>query len=166
MKPEPPLELRSALASDLPFLRRMLEEAVMHPDAQPSAAALLDEPRIARYLVDWGREGDAGVVAVEAARPVGAAWYRLFRDDEPGFGFVAAAVPELTIAVVPERRGQGVGGALLTELIRQARRAGHPALSLSVDPANRAAVTLYRRAGFTRVPSHDEHWTMVLELTL
>ena len=35
--------------------------------------------------------------------------------------------------------------------------------SLSVDPQN-PALRLYERVGFTRVPSRDDHWTMVLDL--
>jgi ribosomal protein S18 acetylase RimI-like enzyme len=126
---------------------------------------MLAERKVARYVAGWGRTHDAAVVAVAdtTGRPVGAAWYRLFSDEEPGFGFVDATTPELSIAVVPERRCQGIGSALLGALIERAREDGHPALSLSVKPANRAA-GLYARFGFARVSSRDEHWTMRLAL--
>src|SRR3712207_8949587 len=49
----------------------------------------------------WGRSGDAGVIADDAATgPVGAAWYRLFGADEPGYGFVGEATPEFSVAVL------------------------------------------------------------------
>ena len=34
----------------------------------------------------------------------GAAWFRLFRRDAPGYGFVNEETPELSISVVPSRR--------------------------------------------------------------
>ena len=37
---------------------------------------------VARYVNNWGRPGDAGLVAWEAG-PVGAAWYRLFPSSAP-----------------------------------------------------------------------------------
>src|SRR5258708_12845491 len=68
---------------------------------------------VARYVNNWGRPGDAGLVAWEAG-PIGAAWYRLFPASAPGFGFVDEQTPELTIAVVPSRPGGGLGRQLMT----------------------------------------------------
>ena len=60
----------------------------------------------------FGRPGDAAVVAVDRAggARVGAAWYRLMTEEEPGYGFVAPGVPELSIGVAGHFRGHGVGG--------------------------------------------------------
>jgi GNAT superfamily N-acetyltransferase len=157
--------IRRGEADDAAFLEEMLLHAAYPPDvARPSREAMLADSQVARYVAGWGRTRDAGVVAVagDGAR-VGAAWYRLFSDEEQGFGFVDATTPEVSIAVVPERRGQGIGSALLGALIEYAREDGHPALSLSVNPANRAA-GLYVRFGFARVSSRDEQWTMRLAL--
>ena len=57
-----------------------------------------------------------------------------------------AASPELVIAVAPERRGQGIGSALLDELISQCS-ATYDALSLNVHQRNPAS-RLYERKGF------------------
>lgn len=51
------------------------------------------------------------------------------------------------MAVVPNRRGRGIGKALLAALIKQAQAWGHQAISLSVEDGNRARL-LYERAGF------------------
>lgn len=51
------------------------------------------------------------------------------------------------MAIAEHGRGQGVGTALLEALIAQAREAGFPGLSLSLDPRN-PAVRLYQRLGF------------------
>ena len=84
------------------------------------------ERPVYRYVQNWGRPGDAGVVALEGPHAYGAAWYRLFDEREPGFGFVDADTPELTIAVVPSRRGKGAGKELLEALLAQAREDGYP----------------------------------------
>nr|WP_319458296.1 GNAT family N-acetyltransferase [Mycobacterium sp. RTGN3] len=55
-------------------------------------------------------------------------------------------MPELSIAVAPELRGKGVGGALLDELIVLCTGL-YEALSLNVHQRN-PAVHLYERKGF------------------
>ena len=72
-----------------------------------------DVPLVRATSTGWGRPGDNAVVAIDEFQPVGAAWYRLFEQDEPGYGFVDEETPELTIAVVPSRRGRGLGEELL-----------------------------------------------------
>jgi GNAT superfamily N-acetyltransferase len=105
-------------------------------------------PHIRRYLDGWGRPGDAGVVAVTGEdRRLGAAWYRFFPGDDPGYGFVASDIPELSIGVIAEARGTGVGTELLRALLRLARDQGLQAVSLSVDRQNPAR-RLYERVGF------------------
>ena len=37
-----------------------------------------------RYVDGWGRAGDRALVAIDDFHPVGAAWYRLFSEAEPG----------------------------------------------------------------------------------
>jgi ribosomal protein S18 acetylase RimI-like enzyme len=142
----------------------MLFEAAewRHHARRPPIEERLADPEIARYFEDWGRAGDAGVVAVDGERPIGAAWYRLFAAERPGYGFVDERTPELTMGVVASERGRGVGSALVYALLEQARGSGFQAISLSVEPDN-PAVRLYERAGFTRVCGTGA-WTMVAEL--
>jgi GNAT superfamily N-acetyltransferase len=116
-----------------------------------------------RYVYAWGRPGDGGVVALDEGFPVGAAWYRLFKTDEPGYGFVDEKTPELAIAVVPSKRGRGFGEELLSALIERARREGHRALSLSVERRN-PAIRLYERFGFQAVREEDD--TVVMQADL
>lgn len=51
------------------------------------------------------------------------------------------------VALVPEERGRGIGAALVSALIEEARAEGKP-VTLHVAKANRAA-GLYRRLGFS-----------------
>ena len=141
----------------------MLFEAVHWRDGvRPAIEETLAHPEIARYVEGWGGAGDAGVVAVDGERAVGAAWYRVFTPTRPGYGFVNERTPELTVGVVAGARGRGVGTALVRALLDQGRAAGFSAISLSVEPDN-PAVRLYERAGFTRVGGAGA-WTMLAEL--
>jgi len=119
---------------------------------------LADLP-LARYAEGWGRPGDFALVAIEGFQPVGAAWYRLFTAQEHGFGFVDDVTPELTIAVVPSRRGHGYGSELLAALLEHAREEGFAGMSLSVEPDN-PALELYERRGFVRVGERGGAWVM------
>ena len=122
--------IRPAGPNDVRFLSDMLRHAYYwHVGEDP------DLP-VARYVTGWGRPGDAGLIAAETAGPVGAAWYRLFPEEEAGFGFVDEATPELTIAVVPSRRGRGLGHELLEGLLETAREAGFERISLGVEPGS------------------------------
>lgn len=105
------------------------------------------------------------MVAEVADTPVGACWPRLFSADRHGWGFVAVDVPELSLAVAPRWRRRTIGSHLLDAAVMTARRAGHPAVSLSVMRDNPAR-ELYVRAGFRRVGTVDGSWTMVLPLGL
>jgi predicted N-acetyltransferase YhbS len=64
--------------------------------------------------------------------------------------------PEVRLlAVAPEGRGRGVGSALVRECVRRARLAGATELGLHTSQSMRAAVRMYERFGFVRVPDHD-----------
>lgn len=149
--------IRAAGPHDVRFLRDMLRHAYYWRMNESA-----DLP-VARYVTNWGREGDDGLVAIDEGNLVGAAWYRLFRREEPGFGFVDESTPELTIAVVPSRRGRGFGHELMTGLLERARRAGYERLSLCVEQDS-PAVSLYERYGFRRVGESDGALTMTAEL--
>ena len=104
------------------------------------------------------------MIALENGFPVGAAWYRVFTLEEPGYGFV----DEQDAGARDRGRARrsaatGVGDELLQELIAKARAAGYDRLSLSVEPGNPAR-KLYERHGFAVVDEGAEAWTMVASL--
>ena len=136
----------------------MLGEAASRLRPLPADEALAD-PRFATYLAGWPRPGDHGLVA-EQGEPVGAAWYRTYTEADHGFGFVSADVPELSIAVVASRRGEGIGRRLLVALIEAGVAQGHAALSLSVNHRNPAR-RLYESVGFVEVERRESGSTMV-----
>ncbi len=160
--PRNDVRIRDATPADLPFLEQMLYEAA---NWRGGPAVPISRPEIAKYVRGWGtRAGDFGVVAEDArGRAIGAAWYRYFDSDSPGFGYVDDDVPELTIAVEARSRGRGVGRALLRELVDRAARRGATALSLSVEEDN-PALGLYVSSGFEKVGRVENAWTMRRDL--
>jgi hypothetical protein len=84
--------------------------------------------------------------------------------EDPGYGFVNAATPALSIGVVSESRGRGVGGALLKALIRTAKSQGFNTLSLGVEKDN-PALQIYERHGFVRLFDTGDAWTMTADLS-
>ncbi|TVQ95470.1 MAG: GNAT family N-acetyltransferase [Spirochaetaceae bacterium] len=136
----------------------MLYQAIHVPDGHaPISRDVLHLPELARYLRGWGREGDCGFLAA-VGQPVGAVWLRLLVGEERGYGYVAEDTPELSIALLPEFRGRGIGTQLLTRLF--ASPCGDSPISLSVS-ADDPAVRLYRRLGFEVVGESGGSLTMV-----
>jgi GNAT superfamily N-acetyltransferase len=144
--------IRPITSHDTLFLWEMLYQAIHVMDGKnPPSRDVLRVPEIRRYLEEWGRPHDFGFVAVKPATldPVGAAWFRLLIGEQKGYGYVDDSTPELTVAVVPECRGRGVGTRLLSHLLAAAK-SHYSSLSLSVSPEN-PALRLYKRLGFETV---------------
>lgn len=81
-----------------------------------------------------------------------------------GYGWVAADIPELSTAVLPDHQSQGIGGALLDVVCTLARISGFPAVSLSVEDGNGAA-QLYHDRGFVSVGRSGNSDILVRRLT-
>jgi GNAT superfamily N-acetyltransferase len=147
--------IREGGNQDVRFLRDMLRHAYYWRSRDT-------EFPITRYVNAWGRPGDRSLIALDQFHPVGAAWYRVYRQTDPGFGFVDEQTPELTIGVVPSRRGKGIGSELLDALLAKARADGYERISLSVERTS-PAVHLYASRGFRELRG-DGDIVMVAEL--
>ena len=150
--------IRKGSPADVPFMRSMLAHAYGW-----RVNALDADIPLTRYVENWGRQGDVGLIAHETGNRVGAAWFRLFSAAEPGYGFVDEQTPELSISVVPSRRRHGVGQELLDALLEKARAEGHAAVSLSVE-RDSPAVAFYQRNGFE--PAGESDGGLVMKRTL
>lgn len=158
--------LRMATMGDAPFLREMLYEAAVPPNApRPPLEEVLVEPRNARFIDDWGRPGDLGVVAEEGGQPVGAAWLRLHTGEEIAPGYSGDAVAQLAIGLVPSARGIGWGRKLFDRLLDEARGLGLGEVQLTVGLANVPAVRLYERMGFSVLASDGRSARMICRLS-
>lgn len=153
--------IRAATPNDPPAISAALAWAIDWRAPQPAPP----EERIAQtghayLLAEWGRSGDAAVVAEVAGHPVGAAWVRLWSDVTHSYGYIDASIPELGIGVAPQWRGRGIGEALLRALLAQAQEQGVAAISLSVESDN-PAMQLYEKLGFERYEQVNNAWTML-----
>jgi GNAT superfamily N-acetyltransferase len=151
--------IRRGNRQDVRFLRDMLRHAFYW-----RSGGTVEDASLWRYVAGWGRRGDSAVIALEGGFPVGAAWFRLFPRDEPGFGFVDETTPEVAVAVVPSRRGRGIGTDLLDALVAWAREQGYGGLSLSVADDS-PAMHVFEKQGFQKVEQTDGSWTMGLNLS-
>ena len=142
----------------------MLYQSLYVPEGQtPFARDIVEHPRIAVYVKDWGREDDAGFVAVDKdGQSLGVVWMRLLRGEERGYGFVDERTPEIGMAVLHAYRGRGIGTCLLTRLLGSAEGV-YQSISLSVGAENPAR-RLYERQGFAVVGEQDGSLTMKREL--
>jgi ribosomal protein S18 acetylase RimI-like enzyme len=144
--------IRRATLADEPILWEMLYYAAnMAEDGATSSEAAKTHPYLAEFVAGWGRPGDLGTIALDAApsHALGAAWLRQLNGVEKRYAVVAADTPELAIAVRPDAIGRGIGGALLGALLDLAR-GEYQAVALSVRESNPAR-RLYERHGFVVV---------------
>jgi ribosomal protein S18 acetylase RimI-like enzyme len=121
-----------------------------------------EDPDLRHYTVFRPGRGDLGFVAKRQGLAVGVVWALLLGAEDPGYGFVADDVPELSVCVWSGYRGQGIGGRLLRQALGEARRRGLARVGLSVEAGN-PSVHLYRAAGFRPLPGAAEG-TMAVDL--
>lgn len=127
-----PIRIRPAEEADRRALALLLAAVAEERDG------IAAEPPVDVEKLATGWRLDGTLVAVEADTIVGqvhveASWM--------GFG-------ELGMMVAVDRRGLGVGTALVSAAIDWARERGLHKLALGVFPHNEAAIALYRKLGF------------------
>lgn len=176
-----PIQLRPPHPGEERWLAYFLYLAIYTPPGQPMPPTnLIWLPNLRIYHQGFGtRPGDLCLYAFAGAtqtshavnatsRPIGAAWARLLpagtnADGSPrpaGYGSILPNVPELSIAIRPAWRGQGVGTRLLGALLSALAQNGYAQCSLSVQAAN-PALRLYQRIGFSTVHTHGDELAML-----
>ncbi len=93
--------------------------------------------------------GGAFVIAWLEGQPVGCGALRPF--DEPGEGEIER------LYVVPGTRGRRIGERILEKLEELARAWGYLVLKLETGTLQPAAIRLYERTGYTRIPCYGAH---------
>ncbi len=152
--------IRALASEDEPFLWEMLYQALHVPKGELSPPReVIHLPELSRYVQGWGRKGDRGFLASNATtgQYIGAVWLRLLIRESKGYGYVDDDTPELSMAVLPEYRGQGIGTELLACLVSSVCK--HSSISLSVSEGN-PAFRLYERFGFKVVSKSAGSFTM------
>ena len=158
-------KIRTVGIEDQSFLREMLYECIFIPSGEiPPPKEIIRKPELAKYVENWNKPDDFGFIIFEilTEKPVGAIWIRNFTEDNKGYGFIEEGIPELSIAVLTEFRGMGIGSYLLENLISKIN-GKYRTLSLSVNEAN-PALKLYKRFGFKEVKRLGDSITMKKDL--
>ncbi|SEP89917.1 GNAT family N-acetyltransferase [Neolewinella agarilytica] len=146
------------------FFHEMFHASFYTPPGEaPLTFEATRSPELRRYYEYWGREGDLGFVAMRGEEPVAIVWSRRFDQEEPGYGFVSADVPEFGVAVKKGMRGEGIGQQLMDHFLNALRERGDKQVSLSVHGDNHAA-QWYQRMGFRTVAFDGKTMTMVMDL--
>ena len=153
-------EIRPLEVADWPVVERIYAEGVETGDATFET----EPPSWDEF--DRGRLPGHRLVAVEQGEVVG--WAALSPTSTRA---CYAGVVEHSVYVAEEKRGRGVGKALLEALIAGADAAGLWTIQTSIFPENEASVALHRALGFRvvgrreRIARLDDIWrdTVLLE---
>lgn len=130
-------EIRRMTVEDLPAMRTIEEASFALPWPGTAYESELTTNRLARYVGAW-REGEL-----------------------LGFGGIWLMVDEAhvtTIAVRPEVRGEGIGTALMLELLRESRYGEARVATLDVRVSNLDAQRLYARLGFVEAGRRTRYY--------
>lgn len=158
--------MRPVTAADSRILHDAVVDAVNWGGPTVPPDQVTSDPALAHYWQprnDSTHPADLGLIAEEDGEVRGVAWLRWFGAGDPGYGFLAPSIPELSIAVAAGHRGRGLGRQLLRALLTDATEAGVRAISLSVERANPAR-ELYLAEGFRPVDRVADSDTMLLAL--
>ena len=144
------MELRDAGTEDLPAILAIYNEVILN-----STAIYADEPVDLANRRAWfearRRAGCPVLVAVDDSEVLG---FGSFGDWRPWPCY--AATVEHSVHVRADRRGQGIGRAIVAELVARARGAGKHVILGGVDADNAASIGLHRRLGFEQAARHRE----------
>ncbi|MEM8874786.1 MAG: GNAT family N-acetyltransferase [Planctomycetota bacterium] len=139
------VKIRPATASDLGAITELRNHYI-----RTTTAIYTDKP--AEEMDLWQRLKTANadrhplIVAVDHGKVLGYASLSPF-DPKPGF----ATTVEDSIYVAPTHAGQGLGSALMADLIRRAEKAGHHMVYAQIDSQMHASRRLHERFGFEQV---------------
>ncbi len=158
------IQIRALTPADEPFLWDMFYLAIYVPEGTPlPSREILKLPELSCYVNGWGRPGDEGFLALDGGTPVGVVWIRLMTGAQRGYGYVDDFTPELSIALLPEYRGKGIGEMLMRHLFQNLK--DHlGAICLSVTPEN-PAMRLYQRLGFKAIEYEKDSIKMILNFS-
>jgi L-amino acid N-acyltransferase YncA len=141
-KTKPARSVRAATQDDLRPIMGIYNWAV-----NQTFATIDSEPLDAEEAQEWwemhGRRSKL-LVATDETGVIG--WGRLLPWKQRGFD-----VAECLVYVDPVHHGQGIGAALLVELIKEAQGLGYRTIVASVARDNRAGLALFTRQGFEEV---------------
>ena len=149
--------IREMNESEYPYLLDFLYEAIFIPEGmEKPPRSILEAPELQVYVKDFGQSPhDRALLASVGGKIAGAVWTRIM----PDYGHIDDETPSFAIALYPQFRGQGIGTALMKNMLEALNHAGYKQASLSVQKQNRAAA-LYQRLGFEIIGETEEEYLM------
>lgn len=153
--------IREMLKEEYSLLEDFLYEAIFIPEGiSAPPKSIIMQPELQVYINDFGRKkDDTAFVAEVDGKAAGAVWARIMDD----YGHIDDSTPSLAISLYKEYRGQGMGTAMLKEMLSALKQKGYARTSLAVQKAN-YAVKMYQKAGFEIVDENEEEYIMVFRL--
>jgi L-amino acid N-acyltransferase len=139
------MHIRDAGAGDLPGILAIYNDVIA-----TSTAVYAEQPVTLDDRVAWWNVRVAqGYPVLVAADDSGVAGFASFSDFRtwPGYRFTV----EHTVHVRADRRGKGIGSALMVPLLARAAAAGKHVIIAGVDGENEPSLRFHERLGFTRV---------------
>ncbi|OUE18367.1 N-acyltransferase YncA [Clavibacter michiganensis] len=137
--------IRPAEPRDIDDLLDIRNDAILH-----GTALWMDEPvdraERERWYAETTAVGDPILIADVDGRVAGYGTYGQWRD-KSGYRFSV----EDSVYVREGFQGQGIGRALVEELIAHARAAGKRAMFADIEAGNAGSIRLHERLGFRRV---------------
>lgn len=132
----------------------VLDAGILH-------AKLVAELHARAFARGWSEDEVAALLADRCVIGLVAVRRGLFRQIPAGFLLAREAAGEaevLSVGVLPEARGRGVGHALLAGAMERLRGRGVRDLFLEVEEGNRPALALYRRLGFEQRGRRESYY--------
>lgn len=153
-------QIREIRQEEYVILDEFLYEAIFIPDGvEASPKSIIKQPELQVYVSDFGKKDDCCLVAEVDGKIIGAVWTRIMND----YGHIDDSIPSFAISLYKDFRGQGIGTALMEEMLALLRERGYKKASLSVQKAN-DAYRLYLKVGFIVVGENKEEYIMVCDL--
>ena len=144
------IDIREARLEDIPDVLAIYNQVMA-----TSTAIYRDEPATLDAHLEWFRarteRGFPVLVAIDAAGVAGFASFGDFRQ-WPGYRFTV----EHSVHVRADRRGAGVGSALMRPLIARATSMGKHVMIAGVDAENAESLRFHERLGFVQVAHFRE----------
>lgn len=138
-------KIRPIRKAEIPQLKDFLYEAIFIPEGVTAPPReIVNDESLQVYIRNFGQEPDDRCLVAEADNKiVGAIWSRIMND----YGHIADNTPSIAISLYKEYRNQGIGTALLQQMLILLKADGYKSVSLSVQKAN-YAMQMYQKAGF------------------
>lgn len=154
--------IREISESEYSVLEDFLYEAIFIPEGvEAPPREIIYKPELQVYIKSFGTQNDDYCLVAEVDNKiVGAVWVRIMND----YGHIDDQTPSLAISIYKDFRNNGIGTALMKNMLALLKNQGYKRASLAVQKQN-YAVKMYKNVGFKIVGENDEEYIMICDFT-